>query len=269
VDCAEIRNAFLSGAAPTGDHVREHLTRCVTCRELFAGSAEFGSALAETGNDALRFPEELYARVRADLGKETGLRALVRGQSTGRRLAIACLAVALSAAFTLAFARRASWPMDALGPFAALLAVLGLGALLCIRDGLAPLSRVRSTGRTLAMSAAALGFPIVLAAWAPAEFAGGDRGRVVAQALRCFVFGTAASAPLVMLLWLCDRGSRGSWRVFLPLSAASGLSANLVLGLHCAITEPAHLLLGHATLGVAWLIAWWASTKIASDYGGH
>jgi hypothetical protein len=264
VDCAEIRNAFLSGGVPTGNDVREHLAGCVTCRELFAGSAEVGRALAATSDDRLIPAEDLLARLRTDIANETGLRALVRSQSTRWRLAFASLAMALSAVLTLAFARRASWPTDALVYFTVVLAVLALGAVLCIREGLAPLSRVRSTGRTLAMSSGALALPIVLAAWPLAELAAGDPARVVAGALGCFLFGVATSAPLVTLLWLCDRSSRSSWRVFLPLAAASGLSANLVLGLHCASTEPAHLLSGHATLGVAWLLAFWASAKVAS-----
>jgi hypothetical protein len=264
VDCAEIRNAFLSGGIPTGSDVREHVAGCETCRELFAGSAEVGRALAATSNDTLRPADDLYAGVRTDLVNETGFRALVRSQSTRRRQTFAYLAIAFPAGLTLAVARRASWPADALFHFAALLAVLALAAVLCIREGLGPLSRVRSTGWTLAMSAVALALPIVLAAWPPAEPAAGGHGPVVAGALGCFLFGVATSAPLVTLLWLCDRSSRGGWRVFLPFAAASGLSANLVLGLHCASTEPAHLLSGHATLGLAWLLAFWASAKVAS-----
>jgi hypothetical protein len=265
VDCAEIRNAFLSGGLPTDNDVREHLAGCVTCRELFAGSAEVGRALAAASEDDTLGPsEDLYAGLRTDLGNETGLRALVRSQSTRRRLTFAYFAVAFSSLLTLAFARRASWPTDTLVHFAAVLGVLALGAVLCIREGLAPLSRVRNTGRTLAMSSGALALPFVLAAWPLAELAAGGHAPVVAGAFGCFLFGLATSAPLATLLWLGDRSSRGSWRVFLPFAAASGLSANLVLGLHCVSTEPAHLLSGHATLGVAWLLAFWASAKVAS-----
>jgi hypothetical protein len=264
VDCAEIRDTLLSGGEPTGSVVREHLDRCATCRELLSGDAEVRRALARAGDDPLGSADELLARVRTDLESETGFRALVRSLSTRRRLAFGCLAVAFSAMLTLAFARRPSWPTDTLVHFAGVLLVLALGAVLCIREGLSPLSRVRSTVRTMVLGSAALALPIILAAWAPADFELDNPARVVTGALGCFVLGAAMSAPLVTLLWLGDRSPRFRWRVFLPIAAASGLSANLALGLHCPSTEPAHLLLGHATVGVAWLLALWASARVTS-----
>ena len=39
-------------------------------------------------------------------------------------------------------------------------------------------------------------------------------------------------------------------------AVALGLSADLVLELHCASGNALHLLLGHASIGVAWLAAW-------------
>jgi hypothetical protein len=39
-------------------------------------------------------------------------------------------------------------------------------------------------------------------------------------------------------------------------AVALGLSANLVLELHCPSGNALHLLLGHASLGIAWLSAW-------------
>jgi predicted anti-sigma-YlaC factor YlaD len=249
----------MRGAVPNGRAVSEHLEGCPACRELFAEDARLGRALATAGADPSNHADALFAQVRAELASDTGLRARVRSQSTPRRVALACSVIVLSAAITVAFARRPSFPAES--HFAATLVALGLGAVLCIREGLSSLTRPRRTARALAMSSVALGLPAVLAGLAGGELSSANQAQLVGGAITCFLFGLATSAPLVVLLWLFDRGQRVTFAVYLPLAAASGLSANLALGLHCASDEPLHLLLGHATVGVAWLLAWWASSR--------
>jgi predicted anti-sigma-YlaC factor YlaD len=261
VDCAEIRSSFMRGAVPDGRAVSEHLEGCPACRELFAEDAGLGRALASADADPSNHADALFAQVRAELASETGLRAHVRSQSTPRRVALACSVIVLSAAMTLAFAKRPSFPAESWLHFAATLVALGLGAVLCIREGLSSLTRPRRTARALAMSSVALGLPAVLAGLAGGELSSANPAQLVGGAITCFLFGLATSAPLVVLLWLFDRGQRVTFAVYLPLAAASGLAANLALGLHCASDEPLHLLLGHATVGIAWLLAWWTSSR--------
>jgi protein-S-isoprenylcysteine O-methyltransferase Ste14 len=73
-------------------------------------------------------------------------------------------------------------------------------------------------------------------------------------------------APVFVALRLLDRQrQRAYWPVVAAL-AALGLAGNLSLQLHCPITHPVHLVLGHATValiavGVA-LVAWrWVGAR--------
>jgi hypothetical protein len=99
----------------------------------------------------------------------------------------------------------------------------------------------------------ALGLPF-LVAFAPATEASRSFGSE--GALGCFVFGALLTLPTAALLWAFDRDDRLSTRTVALSAAALGLSANLVLELHCPNGNILHVLLGHASLGVAWLLAW-------------
>jgi hypothetical protein len=69
------------------------------------------------------------------------------------------------------------------------------------------------------------------------------------------VIGSAVAAGIYAVLRGLDRG--GTRR--LPLMAAcAGLAANLMLQLHCAVTAPTHLMLGHlGVVVVCFAAAWW------------
>ena len=67
---------------------------------------------------------------------------------------------------------------------------------------------------------------------------------------RCGLVGVVLALPVYALIRLLDRGSSlGA----LAAASAAGLVANTFLQAHCAITAQAHLLLGHAMVGV-WLL---------------
>ena len=98
-------------------------------------------------------------------------------------------------------------------------------------------------------------FVPALAAFAPATEASrhtaGGGGRV-----RLLRYGALFTLPIAALLWAFDRDDRPSLRTVCLSAAALGLSANLLLELHCGNGKPEHVLLGHASLGLAWLAAW-------------
>jgi hypothetical protein len=70
-------------------------------------------------------------------------------------------------------------------------------------------------------------------------------GSLVSHAARCLAVGSVVAGGMYALLAGLDRG--GSNRLLL-MAACAGLAGNLMLQLHCAITAPIHLVIGH--LGV-------------------
>jgi hypothetical protein len=68
----------------------------------------------------------------------------------------------------------------------------------------------------------------------------------------CFNYGAALVVPLVALAWLFERRERMPLSALLAAGALAGVAANLLLNAHCASVHLGHLLLGHATIGVAW-----------------
>jgi hypothetical protein len=105
----------------------------------------------------------------------------------------------------------------------------------------------------LPLLAFALAVPI-LAGFAPATES--SRHASAEGALNCFGYGALLTLPTALLLWAFDRNDRPSLRTVCLSAAALGLSANLLLELHCANGNPVHVLLGHASLGLAWLTVW-------------
>ena len=82
-------------------------------------------------------------------------------------------------------------------------------------------------------------------------------------ALSCFLYGALFTLPLGILLWAFDRDDRPTLRTVCLSAAALGLSANLVLELHCPSGHPLHLLLGHASIGLAWLASWFVTRRLS------
>ena len=72
---------------------------------------------------------------------------------------------------------------------------------------------------------------------------------VVLRALPCLVVGAMIALGAVLALLAFDRG--GSRRAVL-LAGAGSIAANLLLLLHCPMTAPVHMLVGH--LGVLVLV---------------
>lgn len=81
-----------------------------------------------------------------------------------------------------------------------------------------------------------------------------DGGGLLRQALPCLFYGLGYAVPVYLGARLLGHGTPGS-RLF--AATAAGISGNLALLFHCAITEPSHRVTGHATvLAVTLLLAW-------------
>jgi hypothetical protein len=86
----------------------------------------------------------------------------------------------------------------------------------------------------------------------PASLQAEGSAALLVRALPCLLIGSGVAASAFLLLRAFDRGAT---RVSLLFAACAGLYANFLLQLHCAVTSPSHMLLGH--LGVALLAFVW------------
>ncbi len=264
VSCESIRDALLRGRVPEDDpELRGHLASCAQCAALLADQAAVGRALsAETG------PPELeparWANLEQLMQEESGFRAWLRGRPTPWRVSMALVGVAVVAALGAVrlrpdFHRLA--PLELLAILTAFVVSAGVALPLAF-----PVLGRQAIGtlRQRMVLALALAVPVVTALVRGAAASGASAGSedFLPPALACFVYGSLLAAPLILLLWLLDRGAAPRSRS-LYAAAVVGLGANAALAIHCSSSDAAHLLAGHAAIGLAFAGAAWLIGKRA------
>ena len=257
--CAEIRSGFVAGRVPDGPGVDEHLKGCAHCRELFERGAQLGRRLALSVLPTVE-AEDLFARVDQELAREVGLRARLRALPTRTRATLLAGVICLTfLGVQLFMGRRGDfgeyspalfWSVAAL-----LLGALCFGVQRLLRGATAPL---HVAGRDGAFAMSLLLLPALLALVAPLGAAHGDiedPALAWATSGNCFVFGAAAVVPFLLLAWLFERRDHVPFVALASAGALSGVGANLLLHVHCGSEHLGHLLLGHASIGLAWALA--------------
>jgi hypothetical protein len=258
LECADIRSGFVAGRVPAGPEVEAHLKWCPHCRELFEKGAALGRRLAQAVLPEVE-PGDLFALVDQDVRRETGLRARLRELPTRvRTVALGAVAGALLA-WQLLFHLRPDvggpeptyshalfWGL-ALGLMGAFLG----GAFWLLRGASAP---VRSEGRTRLIMLALLLLPALAALVAPLGTSSADLLAAFGKPGLCFTYGAALVLPIVALYWLFERRDRVPGTALVSAGALAGIAANLLLQAHCPSENLGHLLLGHASIGVAWAL---------------
>lgn len=241
----------------------EHLKWCPHCRELFRNAAALGRRLAGAAGGTTGAIGAQLSATEALLASERGVRAFLRSRSTRVRWALTLLLPMLLLAREL-WRGRVPWrevsTPRVLGGLL-LAALLGLVARTALRP--LPIERRAARLRT-ALALVAWVLPCLL--WlAPETSVNADdfSGEIALRSLTCFAFGSALAAPSFALVWALDRGVRVPYRVWALGAGTVGLVANLILLLHCPSTNGAHLLVGHFSIGLVWLLAsssafWWA-----------
>ena len=205
----------------------------------------------------------LEAELAREIAAEQGVRAELRALSTPRRIVLVLIPLVVLAGITLSLRPRLDL---AVYPGARMGLVLGVvGALMLLSVLLALWSLawrpVPDAVRKLAIALAPIAL-FVLYALPPAHTAHPaplqteGLTALLVRALPCLVVGSMVAASAFFFLRVFDRGAtRASWL----FAACAGLYANLLLQLHCSVTAPAHMLLGHlgvallALLAVAWV----------------
>ena len=260
MDCSEIREAFVSGAAVRSAEIEAHLRVCPHCRELFEHDAELGRSLAAESGFALPLHDELFAALEADVAQETGLRAWLRSRPTRLRFATVVASALLVIALGGVLRTRPDFSEYPAARLVLLLGVYLVGIVVAFGKELYLSARRGSLADHFGLLLGALGLPFLIA-FAPATEASRHFGPE--GALSCFSYGALLTVPSAALLWAFDRDNRPSMRTVCLSAVALGLSANLVLELHCPSGNALHLLLGHASIGLAWLAAWFVARRLS------
>ena len=255
MDCAEIRSGFVAGRVPDGPAVDRHTATCPHCQELFEGGAQLGQRLAVAVLPTVE-PGDLFVRIDQQLAREAGLRARLRALPTRTRATLLTSILAVTfLGVQLFIARRADlgqyspalfWSVATL-----LVGALCIGVLRLVRGVSAPLHVAQRDG---AFAISLLALPALLALIAPLGAAPGDLEDAAlawASSGYCFAFGAAAVVPFLVLAWLFERRERVPFVVLASAGAVSGIGANLLLHVHCESEHLGHLLLGHASIGLA------------------
>jgi hypothetical protein len=258
LECAEIRNGFIAGRVPAGPEVEAHLKWCPHCRELFEKGAALGRRLAQAVLPEAE-PGDLFALVDREVNRETGLRARLRALPTRVRasamIGVALALVGWQVLFHLSSNSGGPGPNYSPALFwllaAALVTLFGAGAYWLLRGALAP---VRSEASTRLGALALLVAPTLAALLTPLGTGSPELLAALGHPSACFVYGAALVVPVVALYWLFERRDRVPWTALVTVGALAGIAANLLLQAHCPSKHLGHLLLGHASIGVAWAL---------------
>lgn len=257
MECADIRRNFLAGRVPSGPEAEAHLQTCLACADLLSQDGGLGRHLAAALPEPLPEPNpaELFQLLGREVERETGLRAKLRAWPT-RAKVVALLALALALfGYEFAWRPRADYaqlsPLVFWGSAGILTVVLGLGSARLLRGSSAPL-RVADSARWLVLSLWIL--PALLALLIPLGESSAVAKAAFASPLACFAYGGVLSGTLVVASWAFERRDRVPLTARLTVGGLAGILANLLLEAHCASAHPGHLLLGHATIGVAWAL---------------
>lgn len=240
--CERVRDAFLTGDLPSDPALLAHAKVCEECSLLVADDGELGRALA-TAASAGAPPK--WASVGSAVRNDTGLLAWFRSRPTRQRLLMVLIA-ALTALVLGSRRPRQDQPDGAsLGTW---VLVFLATSLVCAALSLGSLGRLRSTGRRAVAVGLGVSLPIAYALMHRASGTGAGEW-LWPGIVRCLGYGTLLVLPFVALVWLLDRDQKPPLLTSVVTGIAAGLLANAALSLHCAQTDAAHLLVGHATIG--------------------
>ena len=255
--CEAVRDALRTGRQPSDPELEKHAAECAQCSALLDDRAALGRVLA---TDRPGSGESLpWSDMETLLQEEVGWRAWLRSRPHQVRVLFATAGFALVG--LLGLLRPRADLAHGIAYETAGMVLFGVVAAAALPRALPVAGHPPKRGLLAhAVLALALGLPIAAAlVHATAATPDLDLPTFVRRACGCFSYGSLLTIPLVTALWLLDRGAGPRSRLYYG-AAAAGLAANLALLLHCPNTSSAHLLLGHATIGlalaaVAWLVA--------------
>jgi hypothetical protein len=220
--------------------------------------------------DALSSPDlnDLRLSLDAELTKERGPSAFLRSRSTPMRVLGLCLALLVLALLTVLTRARADWDVYPLPRMLMLVALMAGWFVGSTWLALWPLSRP-ALPTAVRRGFIAFGPALLLVLYSlpvahtdhAASLQAPGTSALLLRAVPCLMFGAVIAAGTYSLLRAFDRGGR---RANLLMASAGGLSANLLLQLHCPVTAPEHMLVAHLGAALAILGAVWLMERAAS-----
>lgn len=245
--CVDVREARLRGAELSPE-AAAHAEGCPVC-----------SADGANGHGAPDQLEDLYQGIQRQLQRERGVSAWLRSRRTPTRLLIGASWVAGLTALSGWLIPRTRFAPVPVERVVLIMTALSVLAAALLRVGLRPAQASPPNDRAVVFGlAAGLSFPVV-AAFLPAGLHPFDHYVEYTQTqatVGCFVIGAVTGALVVAMLRALDRFSHQTRLGSLVAAVTGGVAGNLALELHCPVTAPAHLLLGHATVGLALVLAY-------------
>lgn len=185
--------------------------------------------------------EASWQALQRDLERERRLAGRLRALRTRTRVALVAGA-AIAPAVIMGLRHRA--PLELAHAAMAALVVAVSAALL------ASLSVPRGGWGRAALGWIAALLPLA-AAWVAGEPNAAPHDHAP-SAVACFGVGAAYTGPALLLVALVSRTPLRSASEVALLAGLCGVSASLMLDLHCHGRQLIHLLLGHASVGLAW-----------------
>ncbi len=258
IDCQHVHSALRRGDALDEPAVAGHVAECASCTVLVDGGAPMARALDAEGA-SLEF-DAMFAELEASVEKERGPVAWLRSMPTAWRSVLAVLGAALVPVLVALVWGRVDrdvypterWALD----LAILAGPIGLALLAVMR----PLHRSAwprwvQPAVVLASVLALLALPLIGPPHHahPSSVVGAGED-LVPRAMVCMSLGTILGLP--MMLWLAVLLRRGTgWSRPLMLAAVCAASVgSIAIFMHCPIVTPEHLLLGHATIVLPFLL---------------
>ena len=255
----------MSAHIPSTSHNESSVDLCDAVRDSLRASSALPSALLEHVGSCELCTAATHAELPVapwgaqsvplpSLADERGIRAWLREQPTRSRLLIAIGLAAAVPLFWLLAGRRVDFGVYPVGRLSLDLALLLAPMVLTFPLVFRPLHRravPQWVGPALVFSAVAAVAVLVTmpaAHWAhPASQlgVGDDRN---ARALACFMTGAGSAGPVLVGLWVLSRRGQPLWRLGTLAAVLAGMVGGLSVFIHCPLTSPTHLVLGHATV---------------------
>ncbi|MEM9462374.1 MAG: hypothetical protein AAGF11_49960 [Myxococcota bacterium] len=258
IECQDVQAALRRGEMPEPDALTEHVEDCPVCEALVAAQEPLAGAL-RAPDEPFAF-DELLAEVDAAIERDQGARAWLHSQPTPWRMLLAVLGAAIvPVAIMLTWGRvdlgvypTNRWVVDLF----VLIAPLALALVVVLR----PVHRpawprwVEPVAVGLGVLAVLVGPMLVVAHQDHPASLGGTGPDLWRAAAVCLGLGTAMGLPLVPWLTALRRQGEGWSQPTLLAAVGAGITGVLAIFMHCPIVAPEHLLLGHATVLVPFVV---------------
>lgn len=196
----------------------------------------------------------LRQRVEHDFAAEQGFVARLRAMRTSHRVMLMLALVAAVVVANVALTPRvdfAAYPSGRMAFALALLASVTAGASWRLLRPLHAPPPSLWVSRLLLVAGVLLPCALSMIPMGHVGAAAGEGSQFVVGCGKCFGFGAAMGFPVLALAFFARRAHVDGAAVAALAGVAAGLTGVLALQVHCPITDPLHLLIGHALLVAA------------------